>query len=61
MGVGALSRTRAIWQQLAPWVSLLPASEMLVPHVHARNAKIDFQHWCLDTYQSHNERGGRLS
>ena len=45
------TRTRSIWQQLAPWVSLLPASEMLVPHVHARNAKVDFQHWCLDSSQ----------
>ena len=45
------TRTRTIWQQLAPWVSVLPASEMLVPHVRARSAKVDSQHWCLDSSQ----------
>ena len=42
------TRTRAIWQQMAPWVTLLPASEMLVPH---GKAKLDFMHWCIDTAQ----------
>lgn len=40
--------TRAIWQRVAPWVTLLPASEMLVPH---GNAKMDPMHWSIDSTQ----------
>ena len=43
------TRTRAIWQLFAPWVTVLPSSEVLVPHV--RSATIDQQHWCVDTSQ----------
>ena len=43
------TRTRAVWQRFAPWVTVLPASEMLVLQV--RHAKLDVQHWCIDTAQ----------
>ena len=45
------TRTRDVWQRLAPWVHLLPASEMLVPQVRARGVKLDSMHWCLDSPQ----------
>jgi len=42
------TRARAIWQRVAPWVTILPAFEMLVPH---GSAKVDEVHWCIDTTQ----------
>jgi hypothetical protein len=38
-----------VWQRIAPFVTVLPASEMMVPHVH--RAKLDHQHWCIDSAQ----------